>query len=434
MPDADQGIKIPERLFYAGGAFGQNLIYTFTASYLMFFYTDILGIGAAAAGTLFLSARVFDALNDPLMGALADHTRSRIGKFRPYLLAGPPLVALVTVFCFSAFSGFAKLPYAYVSYFLWGIAYTVVDIPLWAAPSVMSSNPAEKTGAVVWSKLGGTLGQVFIVVLGIQILKLFGGEYTGGAYWRSALFLALPSCALIMLAGGFIRERVSSPAKVPFGRGFTALFSGPRLPALLAAFFLFNLTLGLRQAAQIYYTIYVLQDSNYMTWIGLSIVAGMFAGMGSAPAMMKKRGALFLFTAGCLGSGIFSLVPWYLGHENKLLLLILIGAGFFCTGLANIAWPAMLLDAIDDSQKRLGFRSEGIIFSAQTFVLKLVASVSAAAAGFSLQALGYVENAPQTPRVLRGLHFLMFLLPAILFFLSVLPMLICRRAEKRGTR
>lgn len=398
----------------------------------MFFYTDVIGIGAAAAGALFLSARIFDALNDPLMGALADHTRTRAGKFRPYLLAGPPLVALVTVFCFSRFSGFSKLPYAYVSYFLWGIAYTVVDIPLWAAPSVMSADPAEKTGAVVWSKLGGTLGQVFIAVLGIQILKLSGGENSAGAYWRSALLLALPSGALIILAGVFIRERVSSPEKVPFGRGFTALFRGPRLPALLAAFFLFNLTLGLRQAMQIYYTIYVLEDSNYMTWIGLAIVAGMFAGMGSAPAIMKKCGALFLFTAGCLASGILSLVPWCLGHENRLLLLILIGAGFFCTGLANIAWPSMLLDAIDDSQKRLGFRSEGIIFSAQTFVLKLVASVSAAAAGFSLQALGYVEHAKQTPQVLRGLHSLMFLLPAVLFFLSLLPMLIYRRAEKRG--
>ena len=421
-----------QRFSYAGAAFGQNIIYTFTASYLMFFYTDILGITAAAAGVLFLVARVFDALNDPLMGFVADRTRTRFGKFRPYLMAAPPFVALVTILCFVDTGGSNMLLYAYITYFAWGVAYTFGDIPLWAIPSVLTRDPDQKTSAVTWSKVGGLVGQVTIVVGGIKLLELFGGQWEASAYVKTALVLAIPGAALMILAGVTLRERIRHTEPAPFRKGFATLLRNKRILPLMLAFFLFNLTLGLRAGMQIYYATYVLGDAGFLMFIGGAIVVGMAGGMVVAPFVIKKYGPLLMFNVSCLISGAISLIPQFTGYENRVQLLIWIAVSFLWMGVANIAWPSLLLDTIADSEKRTGLPIEGIFFSAQTFVLKLVASVSAGIAGLSLAMLGYVERAEQTQRVISGLHTLMFAFPAILFFLAPLPMILYHRAVKKA--
>jgi sugar (glycoside-pentoside-hexuronide) transporter len=425
-------VSMGQRLSYAGAAFGQNIIYTFTASYLMFFYTDILGISAAAAGLLFLATRTFDACNDPLMGFLADRTKTRFGKFRPYLMASPPFIALVTILCFIAPSGPHLLVYAFITYFLWGIAYTACDIPLWAIPSVLSRDQDQKTSAVAWSKIGGLCGQVSIVVGGILLLEFFGGQWEASAYVKTAMTLTIPGAALIMLSGVFLREHVKHEKVAPFKAGFMTLLRNKRIFPLMLSFFLFNLTLGLRAGMQLYYATYVLGDASLMVFIGGAIVIGMAGGMIAAPFAIKRFGSLFLFNLSCIASGLTSLVPQFTGYENLVQLLIWIAISFVFMGVANITWPALLLDTIADSEKRTGLPLEGIFFSAQTFVLKLIASVSAGIAGISLTMLGYVERAVQTQRVIDGLHTLMFAFPAVLFLLAPLPMLLYQRAVKNS--
>jgi Na+/melibiose symporter-like transporter len=200
----------------------------------------------------------------------------------------------------------------------------------------------------------------------------------------------------------------------------------------MLAFFLFNLTLGLRAGMQLYYATYVLGDADFMMFIGGAIVVGMAGGMVIAPVLIKRFGPLSMFNINCLLSGVLSLIPQFTGHESRVQLLVWLAAGFLCMGVANIAWPALLLDTIADSEKRTGLPIEGIFFSAQTFVLKLIASVSAGIGGLSLSLLGYVERAEQTERVVNGLHTLMFAFPAFLFFLAPLPMLLYHRAVKKG--
>ena len=428
----DKDISKGQKLTYAGAAFGQNIIYTFTAAYLMFFYTDILGITAAAAGILFLVTRVFDALNDPLMGFVADRTRTRFGKFRPYLMISPPVIALITILCFVAPSGPYVLLYAYITYFAWGIAYTFGDIPLWAIPSVLSRDLEQKTSAVTWSKVGGLLGQVTIVVGGIMLLEYFGGQWEASAYLKTALTLGIPGAALMVLAGITLRERIRHTESIPFRAGFKTLFQNKRIFPLMLAFFLFNLTLGLRAGMQLYYATYVLGDASFMMFIGGAIVIGMAGGMVLAPFVIKRYGPLLMFNISCLISGVISFIPQFTGYENRIQLLIWIAASFLWMGVANIAWPALLLSTVADSEKRTNLPIEGIFFSAQTFVLKLVASVSAGIAGLALSMLGYVERAEQTDRVITGLHTLMFAFPAVLFLLAPVPMLFYYRAVKNA--
>ena len=430
----DKDISIVQRFSYAGATFGQNIIYTFTASYLMFFYTDILGIAAATAGLLFLVARTFDALNDPLMGFLADRTKTRLGKFRPYMIASPPFIALTTILCFISPSGINILLYAYITYFAWGIAYTLCDIPLWAIPSVLSKDLAQKTVAVTWSKIGGLIGQVTVIIGGIRLLEYFGGQWETSAYFKTALVITVPGAILLILAGCLLRERVKNTETVPFREGFLALFSSRRIFPLMIAFFLFNLTLGLRAGLQLYYATYVLGDAGFMMWIGAAIVVGMAGGMIISSFFIKRYGSLMMFNISCVFSGVLSFVPQFTGYTDRIQLLIWIALSFIFMGIANITWPALLLDTIDDTKKRTGLPIEGIFFSAQTFVLKLVASVSAAVIGLCLSLLGYVERAPQTQTVINGLHTLMFAFPAILFLLAVIPMFFYAKTLKTSSK
>ena len=146
---------------YTGSLLGQNMIYSFVTMYVMFFFTDLLRIPPQSVTIIMVTASLWDAVNDILMGMIADRTKTRWGKFRPYLLAGPFVIALATVLCFWNFGGSAAgtVAVAAVCYVLWGMSYTVYDIPIWAISSVSSHNADEKNGMV-------TLGTVSYTHLG----------------------------------------------------------------------------------------------------------------------------------------------------------------------------------------------------------------------------------------------------------------------------
>ncbi|MFD1905821.1 MFS transporter [Paenibacillus rhizoplanae] len=139
---------------FTGGLLGQNMLYSFMSMYILFFYTDLLGIPATTASVILVVASIVDACLDPLMGMITDKTRSRWGKFRPYLLFAPFLIALATIVCFWDFGGspILTLVIATVSYLLWGMLYTVCDTPLWALSSVVSTDPGERTLFVTLGK------------------------------------------------------------------------------------------------------------------------------------------------------------------------------------------------------------------------------------------------------------------------------------------
>lgn len=198
-----QKISLGEKLTYTGSLLGQNMIYSFVAMYVMFFFTDLLRIPSETVTVIMVTASLWDAVNDILMGMLADMTKTRWGKFRPYLLIGPVVVAVATVLCFVNFGGSAAgtVAVAAVCYVLWGMSYTVYDIPIWAISSVSSRDPDEKNGMVTLGKIGGTVGTVIISVGSVALLNAFGGERSAGAYTAAALVVAGLGAVLMVLSG-----------------------------------------------------------------------------------------------------------------------------------------------------------------------------------------------------------------------------------------
>ena len=155
-------VTAKEKYSYGIGAFGKDMVYAVVATYLMIFFTDEVGISSAFVGGLFFFSRFWDAINDPIMGLIVDNTKTKCGKFRPWILIGTLVNAVVLVFLFLNPSNFleGKMVYVYcsIAYILWGMTYTIMDIPYWSMIPSFSSNPDERDKIAVIPRIFATLG------------------------------------------------------------------------------------------------------------------------------------------------------------------------------------------------------------------------------------------------------------------------------------
>ena len=190
------GLNKKEMASYGIGAVGKDMVYMFCASYILYYYQDILGVSAIAMGIILLAARVFDAFNDPIMGVVVAKTRTRWGKFRPWLFIGTLLNAVVLFLMFSApptLDGGGLVAYAAVTYVLWGVTYTMMDIPYWSIIPNLTSNPEEREKVSVLPRIFASIGQSLVIAgFGVQIIEaLSGGATNQAGYHRFAIIIAI---------------------------------------------------------------------------------------------------------------------------------------------------------------------------------------------------------------------------------------------------
>lgn len=413
-----------EKITYTGSLLGQNMIYSLMTMYVMFFFTDLLRIPSQSVTIIMVAASLWDAINDILMGMIADRTRTRIGKFRPYLLAGPVFIGIVTVLCFVSFGGSpaGTVAVAAVCYVLWGMTYTVYDIPIWAISSVSSRSADEKNSMVTLGRIGGTLGTVIVSVGSVSLLNAFGGERSAPAYTSMAAVIAGSGALLMLLSGFVLRERIEPPANgVPFRKNIHTILDNVPLKALMVTLLIMNMVNSIRQVAQMYFAVYVWGDSGYVTYIGLSLVLGMITGMAVSPALIRRYDKKLLYLIACIAGAVTSLLPYAFGVEPVVSLVIL-GFNFAFSGVTSITSTSMLMDSIDYAEYKLGFRGEGVVFSMNTFLTKLSATISKGILGVSMTLMGYQDNMEPNDTVMAGFSFIVLAVPAICFVLSMLPL------------
>ena len=413
-----------EKITYTGSLLGQNMIYSLMTMYVMFFFTDLLRIPSQSVTIIMVAASLWDAVNDILMGMIADRTRTRIGKFRPYLLAGPVFIGIVTVLCFVSFGGSpaGTVAVAAVCYVLWGMTYTVYDIPIWAISSVSSRSADEKNSMVTLGRIGGALGTVIVSVGSVSLLNAFGGERSAPAYTAMAAVIAGSGALLMLLSGLVLRERIEPPANgVPFRKNIHTILDNVPLKALMVTLLIMNMVNSIRQVAQMYFAVYVWGDSGYVTYIGLSLVLGMITGMAVSPALIRRYDKKLLYLIACIAGAVTSLLPYAFGVEPVVSLVIL-GFNFAFSGVTSITSTSMLMDSIDYAEYKLGFRGEGVVFSMNTFLTKLSATISKGILGVSMTLMGYQDNMEPNDTVMAGFSFIVLAVPAICFVLSMLPL------------
>jgi len=442
-----------EIVSYALTNSGQTMIYGIITTYLLLFMTDYLYINAAIAGLILSITRVFDALNDPLMGAILDKTHSRWGKCRPYMLATPIPVALLTILLFAPFKfgTTGTIVYASVAYLLFTVAYTANDIPYWSMSAMITTDTNERTKVVTSTRIIGGLGSGLAVGTFWFLNKIFAdtGQDKRMSFFLTVLIFCILG-AILMLQGFFgTRERAKATVQKD-EKFFDSLKLVPKSKALvlnLIAGVLMSVMMVGTTALTTYFTKWNLKEvfpdmesntimSIFVPALGILPGIAMFVGLLGAPALIKRYEKKNLLLAGCVLGIVSNIAFYFVGYSN--IILFVLGRVLSCLPLG--VWSAvttiMIGDSVDEIEHKTGRRVEGACFSLLTFISKFQNGVNVAIIGFLLSAAGYIgelnpDIEQQSPSALKMIFILVTLIPAIGFLLMGIPFLFYDLSKKR---
>ncbi len=417
-----QRLPAQARLGYGVADFGVNLYFISVMTYLLYFYTDVFGLSAAAAAGVMLAARLVDALTDPIMGAIAERTRSRWGRLRPYLLFGAlPLGAFaVLTFTVPALSASGKLLWAYCTYIGFGVAYTVVSIPYSALTASLTTDHHERTVLstirMACAFAGGWLVSSWMPVLA----DAFGNEAQG--YQWSMLLFAVVATATLWLTFWLTEERVQpAPAqKLALLDSLKAVFANPPLVVVMVLFTCGMLSFTVRQAVAVYYFKYNLGRPDLIADWFFWTMPVMFLGLAATPWLAGRYGKAGGILIGALLTLAAALGLHFTPYTNIPLIFLwgfLIALGG--APIAVLGW-AMLPDTVEYAQLRHGVRADGAIFAISSFFQKLAKTLGGAGVAAALGVAGYVANKAQTGATLSAIHNLMTLAPAAIMVVVIL--------------
>lgn len=421
-------ITLQTKLSYGLGALGKDFACAPIYIFLMFYFTDVAGLSAAFVGTIFLAARIIDAVTDPMMGVIVDNTRSKFGKFRPWIVIGTMLNAIVLVGLFSThmFEGTTLYIYAAAAYILWGLTYTIMDIPYWSMIPALSSERQEREKLVVWPRLFASLAWFITGTYGLHIVGELGNGNQGDGFFNVAMLIAVLFVMSAFLIARNVKEKAApanaKPAeKFSFKDVLTIIGKNDQLKALIGTVLSFQIANLLVGGFAIYYFSYALGNAElfpvYMAVAGAAEVAGVFLFPRIAAFLPRK----LLWPIACgfpVLSCVLLLVMGFIAPANAIMIGMAGAAIKFGVGIANALQTVMLADVVDYGEHKTGRRSESVIFSVQTMLVKFAGAAGGFIVGVGLSVVGYVPNVEQSASTIMGLEFMMIGLPAIMMTIS----------------
>ncbi|MBO1514112.1 MFS transporter [Metabacillus bambusae] len=415
-----------EKASYGFGDLASNFVWGMTSSYLLFFYTDIFGITAAAVGTLFLLTRIWDAVNDPIMGILVDRTKTKHGKARPYILylSIPFAVLSILTFITPDFSDTGKLVYAYVTYTLLGMIYTGINLPYGALMPMMTRDPKEKTQLGSFRMMGMALGSILVAALTLPLVDFFGnGNQQVGFPITMALFSAI-GIILFYLTFKNCKERYSEyhsideKEKVSIKESIVRMIKNKHWVIIASNSLLIFLRLGLMYGVLIYYVMYVLEQPGMVPVYLTVLNVGNFVGGALAPAILTKvgnrNGSLIVTPISIV---LFAALAFMEGVSPVLFVSIF----FIANTLIGISFPAnfaMLADTVDYQEWKFGKRTEGLLYSGYSFATKFGIAIGSSFAAYALGWAGYNPEA-LTELATYTIRVLMFAAPISLSLIQI---------------
>ena len=415
---------------YGLGAVGKDMVYALSASYIMYYYQDILGLSATFVGFILMIARVFDAANDPFMGVVVAKTNSRWGKFRPWLFTGTILNAFVlyALFAAPAVSGKALMIYFAVMYILWGVTYTMMDIPFWSMIPAVTSTTKDRENLSVVGRTSAGVGYALINVFTVMAVSKLGGGIERTGFRLFALIIAILFVIFILFTCFTIHEqKVENMQITSVKEMFKALFNNDQAIVTVVTIVLINSALYITSNLLIYFFKY---DIGGTTWKdaytlftsvgGISQILGM---MVVYPILRSKLSNTIIFKLGlCLAifGYAFLLALCLLGYSSVLTMLMVPGVMIFvANGILTVLTTVFLANTVDYGEVKTGHREESVIFSMQTFVVKAASGLAVFITGVSLDLIGLTskdglgEGMPTFSSPLLGLRLLMTILPMI---------------------
>jgi len=462
MGTGDSGkISFFEKAGYGCGDFASVLFWATISNWLLYFYTDVFGISAASAGLMILVSRLWDGINDPVMGMVADRTRTRWGKFRPWLLWMAVPMGLIAVFTFTTpdLSGTGKLAYAWVTYMLFMMVYTAINIPYSSLLGVITDDPVERTSVAFYKYVFALTSSGVVSLVGLPLAQnIFGrklatavlGHPSEAFGWQMMMVVfSIVAIGFFLITFISVRERVQPPPtqKTSAVRDLQDLLSNPFWLILLVVSLLMILFIAIRMSVTTHYFKYCVEARTFALlgrtftfdfvafasaflviggWVG---VLGIVSTGWLAGRLGKKRAFMLFFSISILCTAAFFFLP-----PDALLAMfaLQIVGSFFGGPLSPLIW-AMYADTADWGEWKNGRRATGLVFSASTMSQKMGWALGGFLAGWLLTAVGFVANETATPEVRSGLTLLMSLIPAAAGVLAVLLMTLYRLDSEKMT-
>lgn len=429
-------LTLKEKASYGIGALGKDMACGIVNTFLMFYFTDVIGLAPAFLGILFLVARAWDAIDDPLIGWLIDNTKTRLGKFRPWILAGTLFNSIVLIFLFHnpGYGGNGLYIYFSVIYILWGITYSLEDIAYWSMIPALADTESERNTISVIPRVFAALGNVTVGSFGLIAVNAMGkvspGQLPTPATQQTGFFGLAIIIAVIFIITNittvvFVKEKVviKQSKHFKFIEIFTTILKNDQLVIILLTMVTYTLAINITAGLGLYYFKYDIGDASLYGMFYLAAGAAQVLAMILFPAFAKwlTRRKVFIIATilPLFGYAALYLTGRYMGG-NIILLSIAGVVLFFGFGFATVLTSVMLADAVDYGEWKLGYRSESIIFSMQTFMVKITMGISGMITGLGLSAFGFIANKPQSTTALTGIRILMFVIPIILMMIALI--------------
>ena len=456
MTTQTQKISLVEKVSYGLGDTASNLFYQTFTMFLLYFYTDVFGISAAAAGTMFLVVRLLDTFYDPLVGLMADRTKSKYGKFRPWILYSvvPFGVLGFLTFVTPEIATSAKLVYAYITYTSMMFIYSTINVPYGALMAVMTSNSLERTTISAFRSVSAFMGGIIVQAFTLKLVHYFGllkANTDGSAneqFGFSAAMGIYSVLAVIMFLATFFmcKERVKpiSDVRNPLKKDLKDLFTNVPWLILTLVGIMTCLYVAVRNGSIIYYFKYYVNNAGTADLFGFKIGAdalvSTFMVVGTACSiigtiLLKPMAALIgkksvYIVSMSLGT-VLSIAYYFLGKDQISLMFLFQALSNFAVGPAMAMMWSMYADTADYSELKTGRRATGLIYSSANFAQKFGWSIGGAIGGYLLAYFGFVANTVPSAETEQGVRVLFGLMPAIWSVIAVVALFFYQLDEKK---
>jgi len=429
MSNEIQKLSLQERAFYGFGDLASCLFWQTITLYLLFFYTDVFGLAAAAAGIMIGVSRLVDAFFDVVIGMTADRTKTRWGKFRPYLLWGaiPLAVGAVLAFSTPAFGSTGKLIYAYATFIFFMFMYSFINIPYTALLGVISGDPVERTSASSFKFIGAYVGGFIVSATALPMAKYFGAGNDAKGWHLTMMVYGAAAIILFFITFISTHERIQPIAKEKTAvmRDLRDIVQNVPWMLLFAVTILFILFVCIRMSVTAHYFKYYIGEQELTLFgtthkYGFEVLASAFNTIGQAMAIVgvilvpwfakvcgRKNALIILFVTALICTGAF----YFLTPQNMLLIFAFQTIGSLTGGPISALLWVLYADTADYSEWKTGRRATGLVFSASIMSNKLGWTVGSVIAGLILASTGFQANVAQSTEVQNGLKAMMSIIP-----------------------
>ncbi len=420
----DYATSKKERMSFALYSFGTICSYYVIYSFLQIFLTDAVGISAAAVSVIFIIAKVFDAVNDPVFGVIVDKYRFKDSKYRGWLKIAAFAVPITTILIFlnpttASFPVGGRIAWALISYVLWDCAYTLCDAPVQSLVIVTSKTPEERNHILAINAFMVYLGGLLIVVLVPIMRPLVGWGITG-------IVIGVLSFLGMIMIPFVVKERYNVPQEkeVPLKTILKTVAKNRYLLILVLAQIIGSLT-DFATTLQTYFATYCLGSETWLTPLALATVFPILLVVMFVPKLLEKIDNFKAYIISRVLTIVITVLIYLCGYQNIIVMIALVALRSAVSAVWALVSTIFIADSIEYGEFVSGERNQGVAFSLKAFVNKMVVALAGSLGMACLAMIGYVENGvAQTPEVIHGIWVLYSLAPAAGSVLAIVILLL----------